>query len=91
MNEYMSQTKLPTEPTAEAHRRAMAAKTCIFSAQDALSLAWSELAEGRSTAKLAPLLRKLERRLARVRTELDQLDNDYRRALRRNHDDRIER
>jgi hypothetical protein len=67
------------------HRFAMAAKECTFTAQDALSLAWNrgQRATGRQPGtrrKRETLLRKLERRLARVRAELEQLDNDYRAA-----------
>lgn len=55
------------------HRSAMAAKECTFTAQDALSRVWSE---GEPGPKRRALLKKLERRLARVRAELEQLDND---------------
>jgi hypothetical protein len=70
------------------HRFAMAAKECTFTAQDALALAWNDRgqrATGRQPGtrrKRETLLRKLERRLARVRAELEQLDTDYRAAGR---------
>lgn len=57
-----------------AHRHAMAAKECTFTAQDEVSRAWASQSPNR---RRAALLRKLERRLAKVRTELEQLDNDY--------------
>ena len=57
---------------ARAHHYAMSAKECIFAAQDALSLVWQEGAQGRTRRAF---LMKFERRLARLRSELEQLDN----------------
>lgn len=57
---------------ARAHHYAMTAKECIFAAQDALSLVWSEGTHG---AARRAFLQKLERRLAKVRADLEQLDN----------------
>lgn len=59
---------------ARVHAFAMAAKECIFSAQDAASLAWSA---GEPGPKRRALLKKLDRRLAKVRRELEELDNDW--------------
>ncbi len=59
----------------EAHRRAMLAKEAVFKAQDATSLAWDG-----ATDSERKLLRKIEKRLAKVRFELEQLDNDVRGA-----------
>lgn len=64
----------------EAHRLAMHTKEATFRAQDALSAAWrshaEEEARGDRSLKRDKLLRKLETRLARVRAELEQLDNE---------------
>lgn len=67
-----------TEPLlrweGRAHCYAMAAKEAVFCAQDKLSRAW--MGDAMPMGKRAALLRKLERRLAKVRAELEQLDND---------------
>lgn len=63
------------------HRAAMAAKRSTFAAQDALSLAWSDHADRRPGALRAAVLRKVERRLQRVRSELEQLDNELHPAI----------
>jgi hypothetical protein len=61
------------------HLRAMEAKGKIFEAQDALSAMWSlyveERERGGPIAKIDRFLRAAEKRLARVRHELEQLDN----------------
>lgn len=71
---------------AAAHVASMSAKDSIFRAQDALSRAWSAHAEaearGDRDLKRDRLLRKMERRLARCRTELEQLDNEALHARR---------
>lgn len=60
-----------------AHGLALAAKEVVFLAQDELSNAWNYQSDvNRPTGKRAALLRKLERRLAKVRAELEKLDND---------------
>lgn len=59
-----------------AHARAIDAKECVFKAQDALSLAWIDHAEQRPGAAPVRVLRKLERRLGKVRAELEALDVD---------------
>jgi hypothetical protein len=62
----------------DVHSAAMAVKQAVFRAQDASSRAassWDSF-----TAQQRRLHRKMEKRLARVRAELEQLDNDYLRA-----------
>lgn len=66
----------PHDEIVTAHRRAMDAKEQVFLAQDAVSRAWSvEVNAPRRDAKRQALLKKIEKRLARVRGELEQLDN----------------
>ena len=55
-----------------AYLKSMDVKTDVFRAQDAVSLAWEP-----ATYEERKLLRKMEKRLAKVRSELEQLDNDY--------------
>lgn len=74
----MADLRLKLERT---HTAAMLAKESIFRAQDALSLAWTAHAEteerfGRDAARKR-LLCKMEKRLARCRAELEQLDNEW--------------
>jgi hypothetical protein len=54
----------------DAHDLAMAAKEAIFRAQDACSLAWEREPEKRAVQ------RKVEKRLAKIRAELEALDRD---------------
>jgi hypothetical protein len=68
----------------------MAAKEAIFTAQDALSDAWQDHAEGRGDV-LKPDLRALEKALRDLRSGLEKLDNKassalYRAAQRRGED-----
>lgn len=70
-------------PIDAAHHFAMAAKECTFTAQDAVSRAWTELATpdmSVAARRRRTLLKKIERRLAKVRRELEELDNDWRGA-----------
>jgi phosphopantetheine adenylyltransferase len=72
-----------------AHHRAMEAKQEIFKAQDAVSSATSIALENDHLSRRAwwerrqqqNLLRKIERRLARVRAQLEALDTDIRDAM----------
>lgn len=70
----------PNDQIAQTHATAMSAKNAIFTAQDALSRAWSAHAEAEASGdrdlKRDRLLRKIERRLGRCRSELEQLDNE---------------
>lgn len=71
----------PDSTVALTHASAMAAKESIFRAQDALSRAWSAHAEaearGDRNLPRDRQLRKIERRLARCRAELERLDNEW--------------
>lgn len=71
---------------AAAHDAAMLTKESVFRAQDALSRAWSAHAEAEAAGdrdmKRDRLLLKMERRLARCRAELEQLDNEVMQAVR---------
>lgn len=77
----------PTHHIRATHELAMATKEATFRAQDALSRAWSDHAEreelGDRGRERERLLRKLEKRLGRVRAELEQIDNETRRVLAR--------
>jgi type II secretory pathway component PulJ len=65
----------PRRPSLEgAHKLAMDAKATIFRAQDACSLAWEHDPQQRVA------LRKVEKRLAKVRAELEALDRDVQAA-----------
>ena len=67
---------------AGAHRHAMDAKERIFRAQDNLSLAYTRAAaivDAREQRATMRRLDRMQRRLAKVRRELEQLDNDHKR------------
>lgn len=63
-----------TAEIANAHRQAMTAKSHVFLAQDALSRSWSEIAVVGGPQDQV-LRRRLEKALAKVRAELEKLDN----------------
>lgn len=67
-------TRLRISDAELAHMYAMTAKRAIFSAQDAASCACGR--EQASPTELK-LLRKFEKRLAKIRAELEALDRDY--------------
>lgn len=73
----MGDDRDPLTNVERAHVRAMEAKRTVFLAQDFLSRAWSDHAEGRPGAAPAIVLRRLERRLAKARVELEQADNAF--------------
>lgn len=62
---------------AEAHQAAMLAKATIFKAQDAVSAFFWNLPDRRVLAPGEKLAKKIEKRLARVRTELEALDREW--------------
>lgn len=70
-----------TRKISIAHAAAMDAKEAVFRAQDRLSEAWQEHAsrETRGDRDLPRdrTLVQIERRLAKVRAELETLDRDY--------------
>lgn len=62
---------------AHAHQHAMAAKEQVFLAQDAVSRAWHAEVNAPTQSqdpRRRRVLGKIEKRLARVRAELEQLD-----------------